>query len=188
MEPGTGIDQPPAQAKPSWLQIVLVGRNPRVTAVRLLISALLVLAYFRWMALPIRVTGISMEPTYKDGQRTSINRLSLWRHPPERGDILAIRTSGLHNLLLKRVIGLPGEHVHIARGRVFINGEPLEEPYVVKRAAWNWPRDKDEEVLGPDEFLVIGDNRGMPQDRHEFGIANRERLVGRAKAPAGGGK
>ena len=86
------------------------------------------------------------------------------------------------------MIGLPGEHVHIARGRVFINGEPLEEPYVVKRAAWNWPRDKDEEVLGPDEFLVIGDNRGMPQDRHEFGIANRERLVGRAKAPAGGGK
>ena len=67
-------------------------------------------------------------------------------------------------------------------------GEPLEEPYMVKRAAWNWPRDKDEEVLGPDEFLVIGDNRGMPQDRHEFGIANRERLVGRAKAPAGGGK
>lgn len=184
----SGTDHPPIRLKPSWLQIVLVGRNPKVTAVRLLVSALLVLGYFRLMALPIRVTGISMEPTFKDGQRTSINRISLWKRAPERGDILAIRTSGLHNLLLKRVIALPGERVHISRGQVYINGESLEEPYVIKRAPWNWPRDKDEEVIGADEFLVIGDNRGMPQDRHEFGVAKRERLVGRATSMPGGQK
>lgn len=176
----SGNDHPASKPKASWTQILLVGRNPRVTAVRLLLTALLVLAYFRWMALPIQVTGVSMEPTYKDGQKTSINRISLRLHPPVRGDILAIRTTGLHNLLLKRVIALPGERVHISRGRVYINGEMLEEPYVVKRAPWNWPRDKEDELIGPDEFLVIGDNRGMPQDRHEFGVARRERLVGRA--------
>jgi signal peptidase I len=176
----SGNDSLQPRPRPSWAQILLVGRNPKVTAVRLIATALLVLGYFRWMALPIRVTGVSMEPTFLDGQRTSINRVSLWMHPPERGDVLAIRTSGLHNLLLKRVIALPGERVHISRGTVYINGNPLEEPYVVKRAPWNWPRDREDEVIGSDEFLVIGDNRGMPQDRHEFGVARRERLVGRA--------
>ncbi len=171
---------PNDRPKASWLQIFLIGRNPKVTAIRLLVTAGLVVGYFRWMALPIQVTGISMEPTYHDGQRTSVSRLSLRLHPPVRGDVMAIRTTGFHNLLLKRIIALPGERVHIRRGQVFINGEPLDEPYLIKKAPWNWPRDLEDELIGPDEFLVIGDNRGMPQDRHEFGIAKRERLVGRA--------
>ena len=162
-----------------WWQIIIMGRNPRVTAVRLLVTVLIVVALFHYVILPIRVTGISMLPTYPDGKKLYINALSLWRQPPERGDILAIRTSGIHNLLLKRVIALPGEHVRILRGQVLINGEPLEEPYLVNPAPWNWPASRAEEVMGPDEYLMIGDNRTMRVDEHEFGAAKRSKLVGR---------
>lgn len=170
---------PEAPPKTSWWQIVLIGRNPKVTLIRLLVSVSLAFAVFRWVLLPIRVTGISMSPTYRDGQKAYINRLSLWLHAPQRGDILGIRTSGIHTMFLKRVIALPGERVRIVRGRVLIDGELLDEPYLVKPAPWNWPADGHEEVLGPDEYLMIGDNRTMKVDEHEFGVAHRSKLVGR---------
>jgi signal peptidase I len=169
--------EPPRRAP--WWQIVTVGRNPKVTAIRLLVLVALVFFAFRYVVLPIRVTGVSMQPTYRDGQKLYINSLSLWLHPPQRGDILAIRTSGIHNLLLKRVIALPGERVRIVRGQVLIDGEPLDEPYLYNPAPWDWPKGKAEEVMGPDEFLMIGDNRTMRVDEHEFGAAQRFRLVGR---------
>lgn len=168
-----------APSRVSWLQILLVGRNPKVTAVRLLVTVVLVVVFFRNILLPIRVTGVSMQPTFRDGQKLYANRLSLWLHPPRRGDILAIRTSGIHNLLLKRVIALPGEQVRILRGQVLVNGELLDEPYLTGQAAWNWPPGKREEVMGPDEYLMIGDNRSMRVEEHEFGAAHRNRLVGR---------
>ena len=169
--------EPPRRAP--WWQIVTVGRNPKVTAIRLLVLVALVFFAFRYVVLPIRVTGVSMQPTYRDGQKLYINSLSLWLHPPQRGDILAIRTSGIHNLLLKRVIALPGERVRIVRGQVLIDGEPLDEPYLHNPAPWDWPKGRAEEVMGPDEFLMIGDNRTMRVDEHEFGAAQRSRLVGR---------
>lgn len=173
-------DQPfEAPPRAPWWQIILIGRNPKVTAIRLLVTVALAFAVFRWVLLPIRVTGISMAPTYRDGQKAYVNRLSLWLHPPRRGDILGISTSGIHTMFLKRVIALPGEQVRIMRGHVLINGELLEEPYLVNPAPWNWPADGHEEVMGPDEYLMIGDNRTMRVDEHEFGAAHRSKLVGR---------
>ena len=162
-----------------WWRVVLVGRDLRVTALRLFVTVAIVVAGFRSVLLPMRVTGVSMAPTYKDGQKAYANRLSLWLHPPRRGDILAIRTTGIHNLFLKRVIALPGERVKIMRGHVFVDGEELDEPYLINPAPWNWPAGGREEVMGPDEYLMIGDNRTMPVEQHEFGAARRAKLVGR---------
>jgi signal peptidase I len=85
----------------------------------------------------------------------------------------------MHNLYLKRIIGLPGERVRIVRGTVLVNGEPLDEPYVPKRAPWDWPTDRPEWKLGAGEFLFIGDNRTMPMRDHEFGVQKRERIAGK---------
>jgi hypothetical protein len=52
---------------------------------------------------------------------------------------------------------------------------PLDEPYVIERHAWNVA----EAQLGPHEFCVIGDNRGMPPHLHDFGRAARSRIAGR---------
>lgn len=165
----------------TWLRIATVGRHPRTTLVRALILAAVCLAFFKFVFLPIRVTGISMLPTYKDGSVNFINRLAYLRHEPRRGDVVGIRLtpSGDHStptvMYLKRIIGLPGETVSFMRGAVIINGTPLAEPYE------NWPCDwiVAPVTLGPNEYYVVGDNRTMSQFDHVFGKFERFRIVGR---------
>lgn len=156
----------------------LLGRNPRWTLLRALVLVVAVAVVFKFLLLPIRVSGHSMEPNFRDGRINVVNRRAYDDgHTPRRGDVVAIRTSGTHVMFLKRVIALPGEQAAILQGQVLINGQPLEEPYLNRPVyPWNWrPR-----VLGADEYLVIGDNRAMKQELHEFGVVRRERIVGRA--------
>lgn len=157
---------------------LLLGRNPRWTLVRALVLVSVVAVVFKFLLLPIRVSGHSMVPTHRDGQINLVHRRAYrGDHTPQRGDVVAIRTSGTHWMFLKRVIALPGEEAAILQGRVLINGQPLAEPYLNRPVyPWNWrPR-----VLGPDEYLVIGDNRAMQQELHQFGVVRRERIVGKA--------
>jgi signal peptidase I len=78
-------------------------------------------------------------------------------------------------LYIKRVVGLPGERIAIRDGVVHVNDAPLPEPYVRHRRTWNVP----EVTLGPNEYFLIGDNRGMQPRDHAFGRAARERIVGK---------
>src|SRR5690349_15475689 len=105
-----------------WYVRAIVGKNPAFTLVRAVIWAGLLLVLFKGVLLGIRVRGESMEPTFHDGQVKFINRLAYLRAPPQRGDVVAVRAPGLHAVFLKRVIGLPGEHVSTRRGIVYING------------------------------------------------------------------
>ena len=72
-------------------------------------------------------------------------------------------------------IGLPGETVEFRHGRTYINGTPLDEPYIKNR--WTW--DQDPEVLGSSEYYFVGDNRTMPIGDHTQGKGDRSRIVGR---------
>ncbi len=169
-----------AETRPAaWWQILLLGRNPKVTAVRLAVTVAVVVFVWRFLLVPIQVTGPSMQPNYINGQRRFLNRLAYLRSEPQRGDVVAIKTSGLHNLYLKRIIGLPGERVRIVQGTVLIDGEPLDEPYVPRRLPWNWPENSRERTLGRDEYLFIGDNRTMLMRDHDFGVQKRERIAGK---------
>jgi signal peptidase I len=151
------------------------GRHPRRTAVRVLVLATLSLITFRWVLIPIRAEGISMEPTYQSGSLNLVNRLAYQYRKPGRGDIIGIKLAGPHVLYVKRIIGLPGEHVVIERGQVYINGAPLSEPYVKNRRGWDIP----EVSLTPREYYVIGDNRGMRAADHDFGRVDVSRIIGR---------
>jgi len=164
-----------------WWQVILLGRNPKVTAIRLLITVALVVFGWKFLFVPIRVTGPSMLPNFQNGQRRYLNRLAYVGAEPQRGDVVAIKTSGMHNLFMKRIIALPGERVRIVQGMVLVNGEPLDEPYVPKRQPWNWPTDRAEWRLGADEYLFIGDNRTMPMKDHEFGVQRRDRIAGKVR-------
>lgn len=171
---------------PSWWQIITVGRNPRTTLIRLTVTAVLVYVGFHVSIQPIRVSGISMAPSYRDGESKFVNKLAYRMAPPRRGDVVAIRDAGRQVLLLKRVIALPGEKIRIFRGTVFINGEPLDEPYlkppgpgVRNPAAWNI----SEIQLDPNEHYVIGDNRSMRQEDHYFGRVDDARIIGRLISP-----
>ena len=157
------------------LRRALVGASPRRTLVRC--AALVVAAYvvFGYLLIPVRGQGPSMWPTLRDGQLLLVNRLAYWHERPQRGDIVALSLAGRRVVYIKRIIGMPGERVSIVRGTVLVNGRPLEEGYVQQRRPW----EVDEVALGPEEYLVIGDNRGMSARNHDFGKANRERVLGR---------
>src|SRR5450759_3328711 len=161
---------------PGWLRIVLIGRNPKTTLVRVAVLIVTSFVVFKFILLPIRVEGISMLPNYKDRSWNLVNRFAYLRHEPQRGDVVSIRLAAPHVMYMKRIIGLPGETVAFANGRVLINGEVLDEPYEKSPCDWNRPPVK----LEPDEYFVVGDNRTMPWEDHKFGKVERGRIIGKA--------
>ena len=161
---------------PSWIQTVLIGRNPKRTAIRIVILVVVCLLVFnRFVLVPIRVEGLSMMPTYHDHRINFVNRLVYHFHDPRRGDVVAIRTSGISIMYMKRVIGLPGETVAFHRGRAYIDGQLLDEPYIKNPCDWELPTRQ----LGPNEYFLVGDNREMPASDHTMGVASRGRIVGK---------
>ena len=160
----------------------MIGRNPKWTFVRLALLIIGVIFVFNFvLTRPIRVTGKSMFPTYHDGQINFFNRFAYLVHEPRRGDVVGVRYSGEHIMLLKRIVGLPGEQVAFDQGKIFINGQPLDEPYVKLHCDWTHKPLQ----LSPKEYYVVGDNRSMGWDEHEHGAADRQRIVG--KVLFGGG-
>ena len=169
------VQKPQPPGLPRWLRIALVGRNPKVTLARIAILIVTCFVAFKFFLLPIRAEGISMLPTYKDGSVHLVSRIAYSWHEPQRGDVVSIRLAGIHVMYLKRVIGLPGETVAFSKGHVLINDEELDEPYEKFPCKWNLPPEK----LGPNEYFVVGDNRTMPPQYHEHGIASRDRIMGK---------
>jgi signal peptidase I len=147
-----------ASPSPMWMRVVF-GRNPKRTLLRLGCWVFLLLVLFRLVLIPIRVSGFSMLPTYHDGKVTLVNHLAYQWTRPKRGDVVALRLPPRNMILLKRIIGLPGERVLLVHGHALINGKPLEEPYAKIKNLKNAPN--DEYTLGPDEYYVMGDNRDI---------------------------
>lgn len=157
------------------LRELVFGKSVGRTLVRGLLVGLLILVLSKSLVIPIRATGISMEPTFADGQLLFFNAVAYRVGRPARGDVVVITLAADDAVLVKRVVALPGERVRIEDGQVFVDDRPLEEPYVLKASRWN----VEELVLGPGEFFVIGDNRSMAQRLHTFGTVGRERLYAR---------
>jgi len=154
---------------------LIFGENPRRTLTRVVVLAAISFVTFRWVLVPIRTEGASMLPTYQTDRLNLVNRLAYLGGRPARRDVVAIQMAGPHVLYVKRVIGLPGERVSVVDGVVNINGAPLDEPYVKHRRPWQ----VDEVTLGPNEYFVIGDNRGMSAGEHDFGRVELPRILGR---------
>lgn len=161
--------------KPGLIRRVLIGRKPSRTLVRVLIWIVVIVGLRTYVLLPIRVEGVSMLPTYKEDGINFVNCVAYMLHPPQRGDIVAIRYTGRSVMLCKRIVGLPGEIIAFHSGHIEINGEPLEEPYVKKPCNWEHAPER----LGPNDYYVVGDNRSMDFDLHMQGKADRSKIVGR---------
>lgn len=171
-------EAPDGQAQSSGLLRLIFGRNPTWTIVRILFVVLVTLVLFKFVLLPIRVTGDSMLPTYRNGQVKFVNKLAYMRRAPERGDVVAVEYAGRQVLLLKRVIAVPGETFQVRNGDVWINGERLSEPYVRGRIPATEGKSlghTEPILLGPDEFMILGDNRTLSE-----GYFNRrDQIIGK---------
>src|ERR1700744_4206661 len=102
--PVTSMIATESRPKVSWLQAIVLGRNPRNTVIRIAILLPFSFIVFHFVLLPIRVTGISMLPTYQDHTINFVNRLAYARHEPKRGDVVSIGFAGMHVMYLKRII------------------------------------------------------------------------------------
>ena len=124
---------------------------------------------------PMTVDGASMEPTYA-ARGFNFCVLTAYRsHPPARGDIVALKYGGTRYMLLKRVLAFAGETVAFSNGVCVVNGQSLDEPYVVKNSGWNVPP----RTVQPGHIYVMGDNRSVSFENHVGGEISLARVAGR---------
>ncbi len=123
------------------------------------------------------VHGPSMQPTYHTGQRVFVTRYFF--HGPRRGDVIVFHPPAVgRDDFIKRVIGVPGDHVMVKDGQVSVNGALLEEPYLSEAQTTCVGRYCDV-TLGEGEYFVMGDNRVNSSDSRSWGPVQRDRVVGK---------
>ena len=124
------------------------------------------------------VQGSSMEPTFYTGQRLLVNKIGYTIGDIERFDTVVCHYPGSENYYVKRVIGLPGDTVSIDEGTVYVNGQALEETYVVNADDTGM----QEMIVEEGCYLVFGDNRVDSLDSRSIGAIEEDAIVGRVIA------
>ena len=147
--------------------------------------ALIVFLVIQGSVRNFRVDGSSMRPTLEGGQYLLVNKLVYFKidtgrisrmipfwnvdepkqhyaiHSPERGEVIVFRfPDDPSKDFVKRVIGMPGEEVELRNGTVYVDGDPLEEPYLTQRDSSTVPPT----LMGEKEYYVLGDNRRSSRD------------------------
>ncbi|MFL7794324.1 MAG: signal peptidase I [Anaerolineae bacterium] len=127
-----------------------------------------------------QVLGQSMEPNLHTHQRVLVEKVTYrFFHAPQRGDIVVIDLDPKNtadDLLIKRIIGLPGDIIEIRGGEVYIDNELLQEPWMTNVGGGNY----GPKTIPPLNVFVMGDNRGASNDSRSFGPVPVDNIVGRA--------
>ena len=123
----------------------------------------------------VRVDGFSMLPTLQNGEYVLVNRLAYRTSVPERGDIIVFVSPVDDQDLIKRVIGLPGDHLRVTDGQVYLNGQALDEPYIAAAPLYD-----NEWTVSEGQLFVLGDNRNDSLDSHNWGLLPIENVIGKA--------
>lgn len=148
----------------------------------IVLAVIIVVPIRFFIAQPFVVEGESMHPTFESGDYLVVDELTYRLGEPERGDVVIFRYPGDPSVFyIKRIIGLPGETVHIEKGKTSISKTDgstviLNETYVVAEDA-TYSLDT---ALGEDQFFVMGDNRPRSSDSRVWGPLPRKDLIGRA--------
>lgn len=126
----------------------------------------------------IRIESISMQPTLYAGDFVIVNKIAYTFGSPQRGDVIIFRypPDPEREPYIKRIIGLPGDTIHVSGGKVFVNKHALVEPYLsappVYEGTWTVPEGS---------LFVLGDNRNSSSDSHQWGMVPTENVIGKAE-------
>jgi len=174
-EPEVKIEQEPHSTGSHVLRWLL--RALREIAETVIPAVVIALVINLFLAQATQVLGQSMEPNLHTAQRVVVEKVTYrFLHGPRRGDIVVIDLPEQTEMLIKRVVGLPGETIEVRGGEVYIEGERLEEPWMVKPGGGNY----GPQIIPPLHVFVIGDNRGASNDSRNFGPVPIEHVVGHA--------
>lgn len=115
-----------------------------------------------------------MTPTYKNGEINICFRLRYLLSKPKRFDVVVVRYAGNRVMLLKRIIALEGEQIELRNGKLFIDGQFKSEQYIHKSYPWNLSK----RTVKKGNVYLIGDNRNVPMEHHDFGQTSIQRIIG----------
>lgn len=140
----------------------------------IVVAVVVVIGFF---VKPIIVEGASMNPTLQNKDYLLISKQSYTFGDPERGDIIVFphHESTGDSLYIKRVIAIPGDHLEIYGGDVYINGELQNEEYIKSGAVTEGYIDL---VIPEGQVFVMGDNRENSSDSRYFGTVSIEEVTG----------
>jgi len=151
----------------------------RDLAFSVLIAVVLIVFIYQ----PVKVEGTSMQPTLQNEERIFINKFTyrFGLGDIERGDTVVFwypedRTKSY----IKRVIGLPGDRIRIDSGQVYVNDHPMDFVPDGYKDSVSWPRVPVDQVVPPDKYFVLGDNRSSSSDSRSWGYVPRDYIYGKA--------
>jgi signal peptidase I len=169
--------------------------------IQTVLLTLLIFFAMRAVVQNFKVEGTSMEPTLHNNQFLIINKMTYARidgtpverimpttstEPgaphfvfgnPEHGDIVVFRFPAQPDKdFIKRIIGVPGDLVEVRAGRVYLNGQLQDEPYIKDGASYDRPG----QIVPTGQYFVLGDNRPNSSDSHVWGFVPADNLVGKA--------
>jgi signal peptidase I len=160
----------------SWWQ--QHGETIRIFAVALAIAIFL----RAFIVEPRFIPSGSMEPTLQVGDRILVDKLSLHYQEPKYGDILIFyppaspAIGDTSKAYIKRLIGVEGDRIAIKNGKVYRNGEPLDESYIAEAPKYAMC----EVVVPKGHYWMMGDNRNHSNDSHIWGFLPKENVIGKA--------
>ena len=134
---------------------------------------------------PHQVKGLSMFPTFHDGDYLLTNKFIYRLHPPQRGDIIIFRAPYHEDTdYIKRIIGLPGDRIKIIDKKFYVNGEKLDEskylsPDVITFGE-TYLREGQEVIVPPNNYFTAGDNRPHSSDSRDYGPVPYANIIGKA--------
>lgn len=133
----------------------------------------------RYIITSVQVQGRSMAPTLTDGERYLLNRWTFHYRAPHRGDVVVLRDPGHNDFAVKRIVAGPLDSVAFKNGKVLVNGQELDEPYLARGMKTQIPETCEKMILiGKDQYFVLGDNRAVSEDSRYYGAIRSEAIVG----------
>ena len=126
---------------------------------------------------PIKVNGESMYPTLEEGDIMILNKTAYYFNKPKRFDIVVVDMP--NEYLIKRVIGLPGEHIEYKNNTLYVDGKKIEENFKHGKTDDFNIKELGSDTVPSGYYLVLGDNRGNSLDSRELGFMKEEQLLGR---------
>ena len=148
-----------------------------------IILILVVLLITRFTVQNFHIQGQSMEPTLHDQEFILVDKVAYLLRPPARGDVIVFQfPRDPQEDLVKRIIAVPGDVISVINQAVIVNGVTLHEPYINKDDPYNPYPSFRNRIIEPDEYFVMGDNRGDSDDSRDWGLVPRQNIIGRVAA------
>jgi signal peptidase I len=148
------------------------------------LSLMIIVPVRYFLIQPFYVKGASMEPNFYENEYLIIDEFSYRFREPERGEVIVFKYPlDIRQYFIKRIIGLPGEHIKVSNGKIIIKNSEHPDGFVLDESAYlpegTITLGEREVDLADDEYFVLGDHRQASMDSRVFGPVKKSLIIGR---------